>query len=97
MNGQWHGGKGSKGRTTNHSTYASNYDKIFNKQNTMKTRLSEILKAEGIDFAFPLKIKNANGRETYYEDSAGFWVRCEYDTDGKQTSYDDSDGLHLSY
>ena len=29
---QWHGGKGSKQRTTNYSAYSDNFDKIFRKK-----------------------------------------------------------------
>ena len=29
---QWHGGKGSKQRTSNYASYTKNYDKIFEKK-----------------------------------------------------------------
>jgi hypothetical protein len=32
MSMQWHGGKGSKQRTTNYSAYSDNFDKIFRKK-----------------------------------------------------------------
>ena len=33
---QWHGGKGSKERTSDYKAYHSNYDKIFGKKMTIK-------------------------------------------------------------
>ena len=36
---KWHGGKGSKQRTTDYETYTSNYDKIFNKKMKMKENI----------------------------------------------------------
>ncbi len=56
----------------------------------MKT-LSEIYKELGIDFSFPIKIWDANGRVTYYEDSDGYWEICEYDANSNQTYYENSD------
>ena len=32
MSMQWHGGKGSKQRTSNYASYTENYDKIFDKK-----------------------------------------------------------------
>ena len=57
----------------------------------MKT-LSEIYKELGIDFSFPIKIWDANGRPTYYENSDGYWDRREYDTNGIATYYESSSG-----
>jgi len=57
----------------------------------MKT-LSELYKELGIDFTFPIEIKDANGNVTYREDSDGFWVKREYDANGNKTYYEDSDG-----
>jgi hypothetical protein len=34
-------------------------------------KLSETYKELGIAFTFPIEIKDANGNETYYEDSDG--------------------------
>ena len=39
MQGEWAGGKGSKGRTSDYKAYTSNYDKIFNKSKKMKAVL----------------------------------------------------------
>ena len=62
--------------------------------NTMK-KLSETYKELGIDFSFPIEIKDENGNETYYEDSDGYWSRYEYDKNGKGTYYEDSDGYKV--
>ena len=55
-------------------------------------KISETYKELGIDFTFPIRIKNAEGYETYYEDSDGYWEKSEYDASGEMTYYDDSDG-----
>ena len=55
-------------------------------------KLSETYKEQGIDFDFPITIKNPEGRETYYEDGNGFWRKSEYDTNGNWTYYKDSVG-----
>jgi len=58
-------------------------------------KLSETYKELGIDFSFPIEIKDENGNETYYEDSDGYWSRYEYDKNGKGTYYEDSDGYKV--
>jgi YD repeat-containing protein len=56
-------------------------------------KLSETLKELGIDFTFPIEIKDANGNETYYENIKGYWIKREYDTHGNQTFYfEDNNG-----
>ena len=55
--------------------------------------LSETLTELGIAFSFPIEIKDANGNETYYEDSNGNWGKWEFDANGKQTYYEDSNGV----
>jgi hypothetical protein len=55
--------------------------------------LSETYKELGIDFTFPIEIKDANGNKTYYEDSDDFWYRYERDANGKETYYENSVGL----
>jgi hypothetical protein len=55
-------------------------------------KLSETYKELGIAFSFPIEIKDAKGNETYYENSDGFWYRCEYDANGNETYYEDSEG-----
>ena len=56
-------------------------------------KLSEIYKELGIAFTFPIEITDANGDETYYEDSDGYWRRRERDANGDETYYEDSDGV----
>ena len=56
-------------------------------------KLSETYKELGIDFTFPIKIKDEKGNQTYYEYSNGFWYRYEYDKDGNKTYYENSDGF----
>ena len=53
-------------------------------------KLSETYKEQGIAFSFPIKIKDANGNETYYEDSDGYCERYEYDANGNKTYSEDS-------
>jgi len=58
-------------------------------------KLSEIYKELGIAFTFPIEIKDAKGRPTYFEaseDSYVLWCKYEYDTDGNETYFEDSDG-----
>jgi len=55
--------------------------------------LSETYKELGIAFTFPIKIKNANGSFTYYENSDEFFERYEYDTAGIETYYENSNGF----
>ena len=55
-------------------------------------KLSETYKELGIAFSFPIEIKDDNGRTTYREYSADFWYRREYDANGNETYYEDSDG-----
>ena len=61
------------------------------KYNTMK-KLSEIYKELGIDFTFPIDIKDKRGNQTYFENSSGYWDRLKYDEDGNETYYENSDG-----
>jgi hypothetical protein len=62
---------------------AKNYP-VFLTNNTMKP-LSETYKELGIAFSFPIEIKDANGRVTYYEDSDDHWERFERDAEGRPT------------
>ena len=55
-------------------------------------KLSETYKELGIDFTFPIEIKDENGKETYYERSNGNWYRYEYDENGNRTYYERSNG-----
>ena len=56
-------------------------------------KLSETLTEMGIGFTFPIEIKDANGKLTYYGDSEGFWARWELDANGIETYFENSDGL----
>ena len=55
--------------------------------------LSEALTELGIAFVFPIEIKDANGDETYFERSDGYWERCERDDNGNATYCEDSTGF----
>ena len=55
-------------------------------------KLSETYKKLGIDFTFPIEIKDAKDNETYYESIHGYWRRQKYDTNGNVTYYENSDG-----
>ena len=55
-------------------------------------KLSETYKSLGIAFSFPIKIKNANGYETYYENSYDYWSKSEYDAKGNRTYCENSNG-----
>lgn len=41
---------------------------------------------------FPFKIKDNNGKEIYYETSAGYWNKKQYDSNGNIIYFEDSDG-----
>jgi len=60
-------------------------------------KLSETYKELGIAFAFPIEIKNENGKTTYYENSDGFGSRSEYDNNGYETYQEFSDGFWYRY
>lgn len=55
-------------------------------------KLSDTYKELGIDFTFPIEIKDENGNQTYYESSDGFWYRREYGENGNRTYYENSGG-----
>ena len=58
-------------------------------------KLSETYKKLGIAFTFPIKIKDANGNQTYYEAHYwyGYWHRYEYDEKGNETYFENSKGI----
>ncbi len=58
-------------------------------------KLSETFKELGIAFAFPIKIKDENGNESYYEASNGYWRFTEYGDNDLESFYEDSDGLQI--
>ena len=55
-------------------------------------KLSETYKELGVEFTFPIEIRNSDGNMTYDEDSNGYWRKQEYNADGKQTYYESSGG-----
>ena len=59
--------------------------------------LSETLTELGIAFSFPIRIKDANGKDTYYEDSDSYWERWEYDAKGNLTYFERSIGYWAKY
>jgi hypothetical protein len=42
---------------------------------------------------FPFKIKDSKGKEIYWENSNGYWVKSEYDSDGNKIYFESSDGF----
>ena len=40
-----------------------------------------------------LKIKDKNGKAIYWEDSGGFWAKREYDSEGNNIYYENSNGI----
>lgn len=41
---------------------------------------------------FPFEIKDPNGNEIYFENSASYWAKREYDAAGKEIYYENSNG-----
>ena len=60
-------------------------------------KLSETYKELEIAFSFPIRIKDANGNLTYFENSDGFWCRYERDAGGYVTYLEDSNGFWCKY
>jgi len=58
-------------------------------------KLSETYKELGIAFSFPIRIKDAKGNETYYENSNDLWYKYEYGANGKVTYFEDSNGFKV--
>ena len=54
--------------------------------------LSETYKELGIAFSFPIVVKDANGKRSYYEGSEADWYKYEYDAEGNWTYFEDSNG-----
>jgi len=42
-----------------------------------------------------LTLYDANGKQTYYEDSDGYWGKREYDTNGNETYSENSRGFWI--
>ena len=60
-------------------------------------KISETYKELGIAFTFPIEIKNAEGNQTYCENSDGYWHRYERDANGRATYFEESDGYWSKY
>ena len=58
----------------------------------MKKALSKIYKELGIDFVFPIEIKNSKGNLTYFENSDGYWILREYNEHGNMIYYETRNG-----
>ena len=54
--------------------------------------LSQTYKELRIAFTFPIRIWDANGRQTYHEDSSDYWCRWERDANGNETYFENIDG-----
>lgn len=61
----------------------------------MKTKqtIAQFLKVKD----FPFKIKDKNGEVIYYEDSYGYWQKCEYNDKGNATYSEVSNGCWCKY
>ena len=55
-------------------------------------KLSETYKELGIAFTFPINIKDADGKMTYFESGGGSWHKYEYDSYGNETYFENSQG-----
>jgi hypothetical protein len=60
-------------------------------------KISETYKELGIDFTFPIEIKDADGNSTYYERIDGYWRRSEYDEKGTEDYFENSGGYWARY
>ena len=56
-------------------------------------KVSDTYKELGIDFTFPINIKDASGNVTYYEDSDGYWEKSEYHAKGNETYFENINGF----
>jgi len=56
-------------------------------------KLSETLKEKGIATKLPIEIKDEDGNQTCGEDRYGYGWRHEYDLEGNQTYFEDSEGI----
>ena len=56
-------------------------------------KLSETYKELGIAFSFPIMIKDANDKPTYFEDKTGYCYRYERDAQGNETYHENSYGF----
>ncbi len=60
-------------------------------------KISETYKELGIAFTFPIKIKDAKGEVTYFENSYDYWYKYERDDKGYVTYYENSNDYSCRY
>lgn len=53
-----------------------------------KQSIAQFLKVK----SFPFIIKDDKGNQIYYEDSSGYWSKCEYDNKNNEIYYETSSG-----
>jgi len=53
--------------------------------------ITKLSNGKELDIKYPIRLCDKDGNETYYEDSDGYWQKCEYD-DGKEVYFENSDG-----
>ena len=46
---------------------------------------------------FPFEIKDSEGNLIYWENSDGYWEKCEFDSKGNKIYWEDSNGAWLKY
>ena len=54
--------------------------------------LAQAYKQQFGEVSYPFEIFDANGNQTYYEDSVGYCSKREYDASGKLTYFENSTG-----
>ena len=54
--------------------------------------LTKLSNGKELDIQYPIVMRDAEGRQVYYEDATGFWSRRKYDQAGNEIYYIDSDG-----
>lgn len=54
--------------------------------------LSKTYKELGVEFVFPIEIRDTKGKKTYFENRNSYWCKREYDANGNETYFKDSNG-----
>jgi len=83
----------SEGNETYHENSDGHKTGTPRSANTCEGKVVEV---DGVKYelkTIPIEIKNEAGKETYYENSNGYWFKREYDAAGKETYYENSYGL----
>jgi len=57
------------------------------------SRLSDQYEKEGVDYSFPIILRDNQNRQTYYENSIGDWCSSEYDARGNLVHSRTSEGF----